>query len=273
MVSVTDTRGNTSLKMLNFKGFIFDLDGCIFRGDRPIPGARETLDAIRARGIRLLFLTNNSTGTPQQYSEKLAAMGIRASTDEILTSAVATAAYMHQMERGGAFIVGEKALETAVEGEGFTILGENRATEAKYVVCGLDREVTYEKLKAASLALERGARFIASNADPSLPTEEGYLPGAGAIISALVATTKIKPEIVGKPSRRIMKIALRRLGLKAEEVVIVGDVLETDIKAGKNSGVHTVLVLTGVTKREQLIASNIQPDLTLDSVADIMKLI
>jgi 4-nitrophenyl phosphatase len=254
---------------LGFKGFIFDLDGSLYKGDQPIPGAPEAIKALRQRGRRVLFLTNNSTTSVQGYAERLCAMGIDASPEEILTSAVATAAHMHSMKRGGAFIVGEETLESAIADEGFTILGEGRATEAKYVVCGLDRKVTYSKLAAACLALENGAEFIASNADPRLPAESGYLPGAGAIIDAITATTRMKPKVIGKPTRGIIKMALAKMGLARTDVAVVGDALDMDIRAAKNSGMFSILVLTGVTKKEDLVRAKILPDLTLSSVSDI----
>lgn len=258
---------------LRFKGYIFDLDGCIYRGDRPIPGAVEVLNALRHIGRRILFLTNNSTTSLEGYSEKLGAMGIWASREEILTSAVATAAYMRRMDRGGVFIVGEEALEAAIAAEGFAILEERRATEAKYVVCGLDRRVTYSKLAAASLALENGAKFIASNADPRIPTESGYLPGAGAIVEAIAATTQTRPKVIGKPTRRIMNMAIEKMGLGRTEVAVVGDALDIDIRAARNSGIFSILVLTGVTGEDDLKHAKFLPDLVLGSVADMINMI
>jgi 4-nitrophenyl phosphatase len=258
---------------LNFKAFIFDIDGSLFRGDNPIKGAPEIIAMLRRRGKKILLLTNNSTGTPEGYAEKLAKMGINVSQDEILTSSMATADYMKKFKRGGVYVIGENALSSAISGEGFTILNEAKAKEAGYVVCGLDRHVTYDKLAAASYAIQNGAKFIAANADRNLPVEDGCLPGAGAILSVIIKTTNVRPLIVGKPSKRIMKIALDRLGMTKDEVAIVGDALETDIKAGRNSKIYSILVLTGVSKKEDLAASRVKPDLVLGSIAGLSDLL
>ena len=260
-------------RKLNFKAFIFDLDGSIYRGDRQIEGAAGAIDALKKKGRKVLFLTNNSTKTPQEYAKKLRRMGIKTSPEEILTSSIATAIYMRDLERGGVYVVGEAALKSAIAGEGFTLLDEVAARKAKYVVCGLDSVVNYRKLAVACLAIQGGAKFIATNADPSLPVEGGYLPGAGAIISAIVTATGVKPIVVGKPSKNIMDIALKKLGVSREEVAMVGDCLDVDVAAGRDAGVYTILVLTGVTCRSDLRGESIMPDLTLESIADLRELI
>ena len=260
-------------RKLNFKAFIFDLDGSIYRGDRPVEGAAGVIDALKKKGKKVLFLTNNSTRTSQEYTEKLRRMGIKTSPEEILTSSIATAIYMRNLERGGCYVVGEAALKSAIAGEGFTILDEADARRARYVICGLDSGVTYRKLAAACLAIQGGAKFIATNADPNLPVEGGYLPGAGAIISAIITATGVKPIIVGKPSKNIMDVALKKLGVGREEVAIVGDCLDIDVAAGKSAGVYTILVLTGVTCRSDLRGKSVLPDLTIKSVAELVELI
>ncbi|MBM5804520.1 MAG: HAD-IIA family hydrolase [Candidatus Verstraetearchaeota archaeon] len=260
-------------RKLDFKAFILDLDGNIYRGDRPVEGAAGVIDALRKKGKKVLFLTNNSTRTPQEYTEKLRGMGIETSPEEILTSSIATAIYMRNLERGGVYVVGEAALKSAIAGEGFTLLDEEGARRAKYVVCGLDSGVTYRKLAAACLAIQGGAKFIAANTDRNLPVEGGYLPGAGAIVGAIVTATGAKPIIVGKPSKNIMGIALKRLGVGRGEVAMVGDCLDIDVAAGRNAGVYTILVLTGVTCRSDLRGRSVLPDLTLESVADLIELI
>jgi len=258
---------------LGFRAFIFDLDGCVFRGSKAIPGAGETISLLRKMGRKVLFLTNNATETPESYSRKLFGMGIPVPPEEIITSAVATALFMRKWKSGRVYMIGEEGLKSALEGAGFTIMGEGASADADYVVCGLDRAVTYHKLAQAGLAIQSGAKFIATNTDPSYPAEEGYLPGAGAISCAITKTTGVKPLIIGKPSKRIMGIALKKAGVKSEEAVIIGDSLETDIRAGINAGVYTILVLTGVTKREDLSRSKNVPDLVLESIADIQALI
>jgi 4-nitrophenyl phosphatase len=258
---------------LNFKAFIFDLDGSIFRGSTPIPEAKETIILLRKLGKKVLFLTNNATETPEAYSQKLSGMGIFVPPEEIITSAVATAIFMGKWKRGKVYMIGEEGLRSALAGAGFPILDEESSGGAEYVVCGLDRQVTYKKLAEAGLAIQRGAKFVASNCDLKYPTEEGYMPGAGAISSALTSTTGLRPTVIGKPSRRIMKIALEKAGAKRGEAVMVGDSLETDVRAAINAGIFSILVLTGVTGRDDLMHSKIIPGMVLDSVADIQHLV
>jgi len=261
------------VRKLDFKAFIFDLDGCIYRGERLIEGAASVIDALKAKGRKVLYLTNNSTRTPQEYAEKLRRMGIKTSPEEVLTSAIATAIYMRGFERGGCYLIGESALKSAIAREGFTLLEEEGARRAMYLVCGLDSGVTYRKLAAACYAIQGGAKFIATNTDPNLPVEGGYLPGAGAIIGAITAATGAKPFVVGKPSKSIIEIALQRLGVSNKDAVIVGDCLEIDIEAGRNAGVYTILVLTGTTCRADLRGKCNLPDLTIESVKDLLDLI
>ncbi|MDH7556372.1 MAG: HAD-IIA family hydrolase [Candidatus Methanosuratincola sp.] len=254
------------------KGFIFDLDGCIYLGDRPIQGAIETIGMLRKEGKRILFLTNNSTKTPQEYADKLKGMGIEVGDREILTSSVATAIYLKRLGGGECFVLGERGLIQALEEEGFKVLGMGEARRARYVVCGLDMHLTYEKLAAACHAIQSGARFIATNMDPRLPLEGGYIPGAGSIVEAVATATGLRPRVIGKPSKRIMKIALKAMGLKNSEVAMVGDTLEIDMAAARLAGITGVLVLSGSTKMEDLEKSRIRPDAVIPSVAGLQEL-
>lgn len=260
-------------RKLDFKAFIFDLDGCVYRGERPVEGAVDVISALKAKRKKVLFLTNNSTKTPREYADKLRKMGIEVSTQEIMTSSIATAIYMRRLEREGCYVIGEKALKSALCNEGFTLLSEAEAKMARYLICGLDFDLTYRKLAAACIAIQCGAKFIATNADPSLPIEGGLMPGAGAIISAIVEVTGVKPIIVGKPSKRIMDIAIKKLDVSKEEVAIIGDCLYTDLAAGKGAGIYTILVLTGATTKDDLMKSKQKPNLILESVADLLKFI
>ncbi len=263
-------RGPLSAK----KAFIFDLDGCIHRGERVVEGAADVIARLRQGGRRVIFITNNATRTPGEYAERLGRMGIEADAGEFITSAVATAEYMKGLSRGGCYVVGAAAISPELTRAGFTVLEEGGAGEAEYVVCGLDMDFSYRKLAAACFAIQGGAKFIATNRDPRLPVEGGYLPGAGSIVAAISAATGKRPVVIGKPSRRIMEVALRRFGLTREETAIVGDSLDTDIKAGRNAGVFTVLVLTGVTSKEDVCRrGDIRPDLVVESVADLLGMV
>lgn len=253
------------------KGFIFDLDGCIYLGDRPIPGASETIGMLRKEGKKVLFLTNNSTRTPQEYAQKLKGMGIEAGEGEVLTSSVATAMYLKRFGTGECFVLGEQGLIQALEREGFKVLSAGEARGARYVVCGLDMHLTYEKLAAACHAIQNGARFIATNTDPRLPIDGGYVPGAGSIVEAVATATGLRPLVIGKPSKRIMKIALKAMGLGGSEVAMVGDTLKIDIAAARRAGITGVLVLSGSTRMEDLEKSRIKPDAVIPSVAELQK--
>jgi len=255
--------------------FIFDLDGCLYRGNSVIEGAPEAIKALRSKGRKVLFLTNNSTKTPKQFVEKLAGMGIATDELEIMTSSIATARYLRARSRkgGSCYVIGEDGLREALRSEGFELLDEGGAGDADYMVCGLDTKVTYEKLAAACYAIQRGAKFIATNADPNLPVEGGYLPGAGSIVRLIVEATRARPLIIGKPSPRIVRMALDRLGTKPSETAMVGDTLGMDVKAGRAAGLFTILVLTGATTEAEGGASRIKPDMVLDSVAALPRLI
>jgi len=268
---------------LHHEAFIFDLDGCIYRGNSVIEGAPEVVEALRGKGRKVLFLTNNSTKTPRQFVEKLACMGIAANDADIMTSSIATAKYLRGrmrgrgrgmgMGRGSCYVVGEEGLCAALRSEGFELLDEGRAAEAAYIVCGLDMKVTYEKLAAACVAIQNGAKFIATNADPNLPVEGGYLPGAGSIVRLIEEATGARPLIIGKPSPRIVRMALERLGTTARKTAKVGDTLNMDIKAGRAAGLLTILVLTGAADRKAVSSSRVKPDIVLDSVAGLSMLI
>lgn len=246
-----------------FKGLIIDLDGCVYKGDSLIEGSDEAIEFFRSMGIKILFLTNNSTRTPEEYAEKLTKLGINASPSEIMTSAIATAIYMRRLKRDKCYIIGERALKEAISKEGFEITDDGDL--AKYVICGLDREFNYKKLVEACKAIQKGAKFIATNADPKLPIENGYLPGAGAIVSAIRVATGIKPLIIGKPSKFIINLAIKKLGVDKSSVAIIGDRIDTDIKAGKIVGVFTILI-----EKNKYIEGRIKPDLTINRLKDLV---
>lgn len=249
--------------------FIIDLDGCIYRGDKAIGGAAEAVDAIRAKGKRLLFLTNNSTKTPSEYSKKLSSFGIMADRREFLTSSIATAQYLKKLGTGRCYVIGQDGLLSALEEGGFKLLDETHSSEADYVVCGLDMGLTYAKISAACFAIQAGAKFIATNPDPNLPVEGGYLPGAGSIMKAIQTATGRKPIIIGKPSRIIMDIALEILKCPPRRAMIVGDTLKMDILAGKKAGILTALVLTGSTTIMQVKRSKIKPDFIWEGIHEL----
>lgn len=254
------------------KGLVVDLDGSVYVGSKPIRGVPEALEELRSRGIKILFFTNNATKTPQEYLEKLKDMEIRASVEEILTSSVIAASYIMRI-RGPSriFVVGTEALEEVLRSHGHELV----AFDSEVVVAGLDFNFNYQKLARASREIRRGAKFVATNTDATIPLEDGVMPGAGSIVKAIEVASGVRPLVVGKPSRIAMKEALMRLGLKPFEVLVVGDRAETDVKMGKKFGCTTALVLTGVTKEVTLKAlpEALRPHFVLKSLAEVPRLI
>ena len=254
------------------KGLVVDLDGSVYVGDKLIEGVPEALEELRSKGIKVLFLTNNATKTPQEYLEKLRAMGIRASIQEILTSSVIAASYIKRV-RGPSrvFVVGTKALEEVLRSHGHEVVASN----SEAVVAGLDFNFDYRKLARASKEIRRGAKFVATNTDATIPLEDDIMPGAGSIVKAIEVASGVRPLVVGKPSRIAMREALMRLRLEPGEVLVVGDRPETDIKMGKRFNCLTALVLTGVTKEVALerLPEELRPHFVVKSLAEVLKLI
>ncbi len=222
------------------RGVVFDLDGTLFVSFRPREGAVEVVSELRRRGLRLAFLTNNSTYSVRNLHRALNGMGIVAAMDEVLTSSYVTARWLLET-RGevGVLPIGEAGLVEELVRAGHRVVGEE---EAEAVVVGLDRELTYSKLMRACRAIWRGALFVATNRDRYLPTEHGPVPGAGAVVAAIEAVTGRNPIVVGKPEPLMLDRALRRMGLDRSEVVVVGDNPETDAEMALRAGVPSVIV-------------------------------
>ncbi|ASJ07630.1 HAD-IIA family hydrolase [Thermococcus pacificus] len=257
-------------------GLIFDMDGVLYRGNKPVEGAGELINFLKEWGIPFIFLTNNSTRDPSMYREKLLSMGIDVSEERIVTSGLATRLYMEKhFEPGRIFVIGGDGLLKEMERLGWGVVGVEEAgnggwKEVKYVVVGLDPYLTYEKLKYATLAIRNGARFIGTNPDTTYPAEEGLYPGAGAIIAALKASTDVEPLIIGKPNEPAYEVAREKLD-GVEEIWMVGDRLDTDIAFAKRFGMKAIMVLTGVSGLEDIEKSGIRPDIVLPSVKELIE--
>ena len=253
-----------------FAGLILDMDGVLYRGERALPGARELFPALRANGISFILLTNNATLTSEEFSAKLSRMGISVPPDTILTSAGATAIYMSEQypEGGGVTVIGSTSLLATVTGmPGFRPDG----WQPDFVVVGLDLKFNYDALQRACSAIRRGAHFIATNADATLPVEGGeQWPGAGSIVAAVQTCSGVAPTVIGKPERHMADMALELLELPAEQVLCVGDRLETDILLGARAGIPTALLLTGVSSREDVEGAEATPDYIFDDLAALM---
>ncbi|MGH8937530.1 MAG: HAD-IIA family hydrolase [Acidimicrobiia bacterium] len=255
-----------------YRGFIFDLDGTLYRGERAVPGATEALAALRQRGLGTVFVSNNPLEPGEAYAAKLTGLGIPTRADEVVTSAGVLAAHLGQHFPGATlFLIGEAPLGELMERAGFRLT--DRPEEVDVVVAALDRAFDYDKWNIAFQAIRRGARFVATNADRTLPIEGGEVPDCAGIIAALESSTGRRVELVaGKPSKLIAEAALRRLGLPPSEVLVVGDRLETDILMGLQAGTGTALVLTGATTRAELGASEIRPGHVLETVGEVVRL-
>jgi 4-nitrophenyl phosphatase len=259
MANVNDTD-----KLRCIENLIIDMDGVLYRGDEPIPGAKEFFAFLREHSIGFILATNNSTRTGQQYVDKLARMGVEVALSEILTSSQATAMYLETLAPPGTrvYVIGEEGLETAMRERGYIISGDG----AEFVVVGMDRRLTYEKLKVGTLLIRKQARFIGSNPDKTLPTEEGFIPGAGAVLAALEASTGVAPTIVGKPERTLFELALTKMRSSKENTAIVGDRLNTDVLGGYNAGLMTILVLSGAATRQDVDSAPVKPDLVFEDI-------
>jgi 4-nitrophenyl phosphatase len=251
---------------------LVDMDGVLFRGGKGLPGASEFLPWLRQRGIRFQLLTNNATLTPDQNVAKLTALGIHCDPSEILTSAQATALYLqrHAPPAPRVYVIGEEGLRAALAAIGVRFATGPDGVD--WVVAGLDRQATYQTLKTAALAIERGARFLATNNDPSLPVEEGEVPGAGALQAAITATTGVHPTVVGKPEPLMLQLAMERIGGTIATTAMLGDRLETDVLAAQRLGMVSILVLTGVTSCADVERSDLKPTLVAQDLPHLMNM-
>jgi glycerol-1-phosphatase len=237
-----------------YDAFLLDLDGVLFRGTEPIEGAGEAVERLRAAAKGVAFVTNNSSRTPQEIADHLAGVGVVAHPDEVETSALATAALLTERGVGRAFVIGERGLREAI-GDAGLVVDDARPD---VVVVGWDRGVDYERIRAAALAVQRGASLIASNADVSYPAPDGLRwPGTGAILSAIEVTCDVRAEVVGKPNAPIFLAALERAG--GGRPLVVGDRLDTDIEGAARLGWDSLLVLTGISTRDEAQQGSVRP--------------
>lgn len=245
---------------------LFDLDGTLYRGNEKIAGAGSLITNLQLKGIPCWFVTNNSTRTADEVAEHLHVMGVPASKEKIVTSALAAAYYVREHNQGARiYVIGERGLQEALRDEGFQLLGEDTddQTTAELVVQGLDRKLTYERIRVAVKHLLNGAAFVQTNPDRLLPVDGGFLPGAGSIGSALQAASGIEPIIIGKPSTIMMDYTLKLAGTTPDRAWVIGDNPYTDLAAGRNAGCPSILVLTGLCTednwQEHCRAAGVEP--------------
>ncbi len=250
--------------------WLCDKDGVLMRGDTPIPGAREFIERLRETGRRFLVLTNDSIQTPRDLAARMARAGLDVPEDNIWTSASATAAFLaNQTGEKTAFVLGEAGLTTALHAAGFVLTD----VDPEFVVLGETRAMSFEQATKAIRLILAGARFITTNPDVAGPDEAGIVPATGAFAAMLTAATGRRPYVVGKPNPIMFRTALNKIQAHSEKTGMIGDTMSTDIVAGIEAGLHTVLVLTGSTDAEDIATFPYRPSRVLDSIADLVPLI
>lgn len=249
----------------NYGGYMIDLDGTMYRGKEKIPAAKRFVERLQEKQIPFLFVTNNTTKTPEDVAKNLTENhDIKVKPENVYSAALATADYLDGIadkDHRKVYIIGEIGLKRAILAKGF----EMEEDHPDYVVAGLDYDVTYHKFEVATLAVKKGAKFIGTNADTNLPNERGLVPGAGSVIALLERSTQQRAFYIGKPETIIMEKALKVMGLPRDQVVMVGDNYMTDISAGINFGMDTLLVYTGVSTPELVVKQAVKPTHEINS--------
>jgi 4-nitrophenyl phosphatase len=245
----------------NVRALLIDMDGVLWHGAQPLPGFADFFQTLRDRQIRFILATNNASLTAEQYVAKLAQMGASVEKHEILTASMATALYLAERSNPPAtrvFAIGEDGLRQPLIERGF-VLTDLYDLSAHYVICGMDRGLSWDKLSTATLNIRAGATFIGTNADTTLPTERGFSIGNGAIVAALQAASEVVPIIIGKPEPTMYQQAMALLGCDPSETVAIGDRLETDILGAVRANIRSIMVLSGVSNEKQLEGLDYRP--------------
>lgn len=251
--------------MKEYKAYLIDLDGTMYRGNQVIEEAPAFIRWLKEKDIPFLFLTNNSSLPPEKVADKLNKMGIEADPAHVYTTSMAAAELIASDEnKVNVYAIGEEGLITALLQMGCDLTEENPS----HVVVGIDREFSYEKMMKASLAIQKGAMFISTNSDRAIPTEKGLVPGNGAITAAIATASGQIPRFIGKPEAIFVELALKKVSCFPQDVLLVGDNLHTDIAAGVNAKVDTLLVYTGITRPEDLLQGEIQPTYTVSHLRE-----
>ena len=248
-------------------GFIIDMDGVIYHGNRLLPGVTEFLSWLEDSGKKYLFLTNSSERTPRELHEKMERLGINVGEDHFYTSALATASFLaNQKPNGSAFIIGDAGLIHAMYSVGYTVNNVN----PDYVVVGDTHSYNFEKIEQAVNLVLKGAKLIGTNPDISGPVEDGITPSTKALMAPIELASGKKAYYVGKPNPLMMRIALKRLGVKREDAIVIGDRMDTDVRCGLESEIDTLLVLSGITDRKGIDQFPYRPHYILNGVNDLV---
>ncbi len=248
------------------KTFLIDMDGVLVHGERAIPGAVDFINSLKEGGHRFLILTNNSRYTPLDLQHRLKTVGLQVEVNNLFNSAMATANFVQSQKPGGsAYVLGGTGLYHALNDVGIALTDYN----PDFVILGETESISYDKIIRATQLIKAGIPFIATNPDSANPTESGVIPACGAVAALLEKATGYKPYFVGKPNPLIMRLALRFIGEHSENAIMVGDNMETDIRVGLESGLETILVLSGVTSEEMISKFPYRPNRVVKSVAHI----
>ena len=271
-------------KIDNISGLIIDMDGVLWHGNEPIRGLVTFFETLREIDLPFVLATNNASLTQRQYIDKLSKMNVVVTADEILTSSMATASYLdaHQPKnKRRVFVIGETGLQEPLIEHGFTLTGlyevnqkeQSDKVGADLVVSGLDRKLTWDKLATATLNINQGASFYATNVDTTLPTELGDVMGNGGTVAALEAATGVRAVSIGKPGPILYQQALSTLGTTLDETIAIGDRLNTDILGAVNTGIRSILVLTGISTLKELQEVDYQPTWVMQDIEEITKVL
>lgn len=255
-------------KILEKSGFISDMDGVIYHGNHLLPGVIEFVNWLKKENKQYIFLTNSSERTPKELQQKLERLGLEVDESHFYTSAMATASFLSaQCPGGSVYVIGDAGLTKAIYDAGFSMNDSN----PDYVIVGETRTYSYEKIEQAIRLVLKGAKLIGTNPDLTGPTERGIVPATRALIAPIELASNRQAYYIGKPNPLIMRHALKKIGCKREETVIIGDRMDTDIIAGIESEIETILVLSGVTSREEIKQFPYGPNYVLNGVGDILK--
>jgi 4-nitrophenyl phosphatase len=259
--------------MNNIKTILLDMDGVLWRGGEPLVNLPQLFERIKTKGIRAICVTNNSVKTVQFYLERLSEIGLMLDEDQIITSAEGTAAYLADKfpARGPIYVVGEEGLVETLRSYQFQVLDQPENHDFIAVVAGLDRRLTYQKIDQAARLVNKGALFIGTNPDQSIPIPGGLAPGAGTVIGAIEIASQQKALIIGKPQPALFELALRRSNSKPDQTIMIGDRLNTDIEGAQKLGIKTALVLSGVTGVQQAQVWTPAPDIIAENVSIVVE--
>jgi 4-nitrophenyl phosphatase len=259
--------------LTSIHALLIDADGTLWQGTEPLPGLIQFFHFLETQQISFQIATNNSTAPARYYRDRLAGFGVEVGLKHIFTAAQATAEYLRQVLEPGSriYMIGEDGLREALEEAGFVLLVDSDQSAAAVVVGG-DPNLTYSKLKHATLSIQRGALFVGTNPDRVFPTEEGLVPECGTTLAALEAATGLAPMVIGKPNFRFYERCLQSMGATAGHTAAVGDRLETDVGGAQSAGLRGILVTTGVDDESAIPAKDIQPDLIVHSLTELVVL-